>query len=173
MYSRKQKEAHLKTPGKLNDELKYFIRRYKIYLHERQAALQQGDQIPEPDKRTKAIQEFEQLLSNPTQNQLAIQKKLDRNLIQIIDRFFSLFILKSKKDGLIKTAFRKTRDGRSLSYVIVLKEDNFKNRNKVLDFLTDYYFLQFYYKIPVYFQFITEEMQKKFYKSKKPSLNHG
>lgn len=144
--------------------LKEFIQVYKTYLNERSTDVVHGEKMLELGAKTAIIQEFEQFLVNPIQNLIDIKKSIDINLVQIVDRFISLFITKSIEGHLITSAFRRAGSGNSLFYGIILEEDTFENRDKVLDFLSFYNTLEFADKIPVYFQFLSEDVKDTFKK---------
>lgn len=147
-----------------NTALKEFIKEYKAFLNDLFTDVCDGEQMLDLGAKTKVIQDIESIANNHPLITLAnIKSEIDHTLAKVLVEFISHFINQSKEIGLISTAFKKVRAA-SLYFGIVLKEDNFENREKVLEFLTFYYSLHISEKIPVYFQFMSEEDAKTFKK---------
>lgn len=154
--------THVNSP-RSNDEnqLMEFIRQYGERASEHKTNADLSCQLLQMGTKTEFAQKLEEVLLNPIGAITEIKKKVDNEVLSVVDNLFRLFITKAKEDNLINTAFRNSKTSNEIRYGIVLKEDNFETRTSVFTFLNFYSTLDLADQIHVYFQFIPEELLEK------------
>jgi len=138
-----------------------FVTKYYSYISDHKQDVELGKTMLESGSKTEVIQQFETLLSNPIKGLLTIREQADDSLFKSVHGLMSMYFSKAKEKSLIKTAYKKN-DINSLMYLIVLNKDDFDSRDEVFDFLNFYSTLDFSEKVPVYFQFVPENLSNKF-----------
>lgn len=137
--------------------LKDAIEAYRQILVSKTNDLGHGEKMLELGAKTETIQELENLFLNPIQSLVDARDNIDRSLLRIADSVASFYLKTCIEGGIIKSAFKKIK-GASLYYGITLNKDNFETRDSVFEFLNFYFSLNLSEKIPIYFQFVPEEL---------------
>ncbi|HEY8971107.1 MAG TPA: hypothetical protein VIM64_18515 [Puia sp.] len=143
-------------------ELHDFIKKYKKFLHAQFADVADGENMLHLGAKTAAIQNLEQWFANPIEGMLTIQRSAEASLKKAVEQLVVLFLKSSIESKFIKSAFLISQTSNSLSYGIVLYEDNFKNRRKIFKFLSLYYTFELSERIPVHFQFVPDKLKGAF-----------
>ncbi|MEJ7679085.1 MAG: hypothetical protein WKG06_14765 [Segetibacter sp.] len=153
----------LVNSSRSNDEnqLMEFIRQYSERANEHKTNADLSCELLQIGTKTEFAQKLEEVLLNPIGAITEIKKKVDNEVLSVVDNLFKLFILKAKEDNLINAAFRNGRTYNEIKYGIVLKEDSFEARTAVFSFLNFYSTLDLAEQVHVYFQFIPEELTEK------------
>jgi hypothetical protein len=147
------------------DGLHEFLSEYKKLLRAHVSEIKEGQNLLKLGAKTAAIQNLEQWVTNPVDGLLSIQKNAEDALKKAVEQLVRIFLKSSIGNGTIRHAFLISETNNSLSYGVVLHEDNFRNRNKVFKFLSLYYTFELSERIPVHFQFIPEELRSTFDKA--------
>ncbi len=152
-----------KDSPRSNDEnqLMAFIRQYSKRIGEHQSNADLSYALMEMGTKTEFAQNLEDALFNPAGAISEIKKKVDNEVISVVDRLFRLFITKAKEDSLINAAFKTNNTNNELRYGIILKEDSHEARDSIFKFLNFYYTLDLSEQVPVHFQFVPEELKER------------
>jgi hypothetical protein len=98
----------------------------------------------------KLVTKIKKTIDNPISVLYDLSISVDKSLAEVVKKFTIDFLKRNKK--LIKEVSFKMNSG--LCFYIVLEEDNFKNREKLLAFFMKYDLFKLSSKFPVYFFFV-------------------
>ena len=98
-----------------------------------------------------------------------ISKKIDAEIINIIEKYVSAFMIQQKSK--LTTVLKSCPDNNKLYYSIVLKEDTTENRLAIFDFLDKYELLGISDKFPIQFQFVPDRLISKINYKEQLELN--
>lgn len=140
--------------------LKNALNLLKIFLDDFQETLSTSQELLEFGAKTQFLTELEKTISkNPMQNLYDLSNSIDEKVKSIIDKVVVTHLVKNNK--IIVNAFSTRTYDNALHYSIVLKEDNFDNREIIYSFFDKYDTGDFSSKYPVYFQITPPELLEK------------
>ena len=120
-------------------------------------------------KKTELAVYLENVSKNPLGNMIDISKKIDAEIINIIEKYVSAFMIQQKSK--LTTVLKSCPDNNKLYYSIVLKEDTTENRLAIFDFLDKYELLGISDKFPIQFQFVPDRLISKINYKEQLELN--
>jgi hypothetical protein len=144
--------------------LEDFIHFYKQALYGHYKEVTDGEDMLQLGAKTSIIQMMETFLKNPMEAVISTHDQMEVTLRQAVESLFAITFKHFNERNIVKSAFKISCIGNSLSYGVILQKDTFKNRNEVLKFLSAYDTFEFANKIRANIQFVPEKLISKFNK---------
>jgi hypothetical protein len=153
-------------PGATSPEsssgLHEFIGEYKKFLLKHVNDVSSGESMLQLGAKTNIIQQIETWMTNPLDVLLNAHTSVENSIKDIVEQLIAFYLKSSIEKHAIKSAFEISSLNNTLSYGIVLNDDSIENREEILKFLSLYYTFALAEKIPVFFQFVPEELKSAF-----------
>lgn len=150
---------HKYQTGEDNSKLQEFLLSIKDFHSEGMGEAQFSYDFLEQGVKTQLTEQVEKLMQHPLQAFSDMSNEVDEKFYLIIESIAKSFFV-YKKD-LLSHVYKNNINSRGLHFSIVLKEDNFDNRNSIFEFFDTYDRVPFSSKFPIYFQFTPVELIEK------------
>jgi len=119
---------------------------------------------------TDLIINLKKVINDPLSQLTNMRNDIDLTVTSILSRIATQFF--SDHKDVVDIVYKTENHHDDLLFCIVLKEDNTANRRKVFSFLRDYKCTNLSETFPIYFQFVSKEIENKLLK-KEVILNNS
>lgn len=144
---------------KKEGQLKAILYLLQTQLEEYSSEVDKSYALLKVGEKTHLTKNIESTIDDPFGSMAKMTSDIDEKLRAIINDFAISFF--KYKRNIISNVYKSSTSLNNLHYSIVLKQDNFKNRNSVFEFFDTYDLQEISTKYPVYFQFTPIELVDK------------
>lgn len=154
-----QEHIHNDIASRNRKQVKAALYLLQTHLEDFRGDVNRSYELFKIGEKTELIENLEKALNDPLENLGGVSDAIDQQVKSLVDMLFASYCRYKKNN--IQSVYRNQGSGTELTYYIVLKKDNYNERDAMYEFFDLYDNYEISHRYKLYFQFVPIELEPK------------